>query len=110
VLLVLQESMLMLFLLLTALVIIVMQLAQPALEGLTLNAWFVMAQLLLWLMEMNAEECALELTTGGHQIIHASPVWLPVLTALGLELMTVTAVLVGFIYQEQHQIVAWFAT
>ena len=48
-------------------------------------------------MEMNAEECVLELITGEHQIIHASPVLALVLTALGLELMTVTAALMDFI-------------
>jgi hypothetical protein len=89
VLLALQESMLMLFLLLMALVIIVMQLAQPALEGLMLNARSVMALLLLWLMEMSVEECALELTFGDHQTILVSPVLPPALTALGLELMIV---------------------
>jgi hypothetical protein len=47
VLLVLEESILLLFLLLMALVIIVTLLAQPALEGLTLNAWSVTLQLLL---------------------------------------------------------------
>jgi hypothetical protein len=46
---------------------------------------------------MSAEECALVLTTGGHQIIHVSPVLPPVLTALGLELMIVTVVLMDFI-------------
>jgi hypothetical protein len=50
--------MLMLSLLLMALVIIVILLAQPALEGLIVNARSVMAQLMLWLMEMSAEECA----------------------------------------------------
>jgi hypothetical protein len=80
----------MLFLLLTALVIIVMQLAQPALEDFILSARSVIHQLLLWLMEMSAEECALELTIGGHQIILVSPAWLHVLAVLGLELMTVT--------------------
>ena len=41
-----------------ALVIIVMQLAQPAQEELILNARSVTLLLLLWLMEMSAEECA----------------------------------------------------
>jgi hypothetical protein len=50
VLLVLQESMLMLFLLLMALVLTVTQLVQPALEELIVNARSVALQLLLWLM------------------------------------------------------------
>jgi hypothetical protein len=61
-------------------------------------------------MEMNAEEYALELTIGDHQIILVNHVWLLVLTALGLELMTATAALMGFIYQEQHQTVAQVVT
>jgi hypothetical protein len=52
---------------------------------------------MLWLMEMSAEECVLELTIGGHQIIFVSLVLPPVLTALGLELMTVTVALMDFI-------------
>jgi hypothetical protein len=93
VLLVLQENILLLFLLLMAHVLTVMQLAQPALEGFILSARSVTLQLLLWLMEMNAEECAVELTIGEHQIILVSPVLLLVLTALGLELMIAIAAL-----------------
>jgi hypothetical protein len=96
VLLVLQESMLMLFLLLTAFVIIVMWLAQPALEGFILNAQFV-ALLFLFYQEQNAGEYAMGLIIGDHQIILVSPVWLIVLTALELELMTVIVALMGFI-------------
>jgi hypothetical protein len=48
-------------------------------------------------MEMNVEECVLQITIGEHQIILVSPVLLPVITALGLELMTVTIALMGFI-------------
>jgi hypothetical protein len=55
---VLQESILLLFLLLMAYVITVMQPAQPALEELILSAQSVTLLLLYWLMEMNAEECA----------------------------------------------------
>jgi hypothetical protein len=74
VILVLQESILMLFLLLMALVIIVILPAQPALEGLMLNAQFVTLLLLLWLMEMSAEEYVVQEHIGNHQIILASPV------------------------------------
>jgi hypothetical protein len=86
-----QESILMLFLLLMAPVLTVILLAQPALEDFTLNARFVTLLLLFWLMQMSAGECAVELTIGEHQIILVSPVWLPVLIALELDLMTVTA-------------------
>jgi hypothetical protein len=89
--------MLMLFLLLMAHAIIVMQLAQPALEDFTLNVRSVMALLLLWLMEMSAEEYVVQEHIGEHQIIHANPVLVLVLTALGLELMTVTAALMDSI-------------
>jgi hypothetical protein len=89
--------MLMLFLLLMALVIIVMQPAQPALEEPMLNAQFVTLLLMLWLMEMSAEECALELTIGKHQIILVSPVMQVVQAALGLELMIVIVALMDFI-------------
>jgi hypothetical protein len=65
-----------------ALVIIVMQLAQSAVEGLILSVQSVMALLMLWLMEMNAEEYAVQEHIGEHQIIHANPVLPPVLTAL----------------------------
>jgi hypothetical protein len=109
VLLVLQESILLLSLLLMAHVITVMQLAQPALEDFTLNAQFVTLLLLLY-QEQNAEECVVRDNIGDLLITHASPVWLLVLIALGLELMTVTAALMDFIYQGQHQIVAQVAT
>jgi hypothetical protein len=46
---------------------------------------------------MSVEEFVLELTIGEHQIILVSPVLPPVLIALGLELMTVTAALMDFI-------------
>jgi hypothetical protein len=52
---------------------------------------------MLWLMEMNVEECALELLTGEHQIILANPVLPLVSIALELELMTVTAASMDFI-------------
>jgi hypothetical protein len=84
--------MLMLFLLLMAHVLTVILLAQPAQEELIHLVLLVTLLLLLWLMEMSAEEYAVKLTIGEHQIILVSPVWLLVLTALGLELMTVTAV------------------
>ena len=96
-LLVLEESILLLFLLLMALVLTVMWLAQPALEDFTFNVRSVTLLLMLWLMEMNAEECAQQEHIGEHWIILVSPVWLPVLIALGLELMTVTVALMGFI-------------
>jgi hypothetical protein len=92
VLLVLEESMLMLFLLLMAHVLTVILLAQPALEDFTLNAQSAMALLLLWLMQMNVEECVLELTIGDHQTIHVSHVLPLVLIASGLELMIVAVV------------------
>jgi hypothetical protein len=97
VLLVLEESMLMLFKLLMEHVIIVTLLAQPALEDFILNALFVTLQLLLWLVEMNAEEFALELTIGEHQIILVSPVWLLVLIVSELELMNAIVALMDFI-------------
>jgi hypothetical protein len=90
-------SILLLFLLLTALVLTVILLAQPALEEFILSARSVALLLLFWLMEMSAEECALELTIGDHQIILVNPVCLLVLTALKLELMTVTVALMDFI-------------
>jgi hypothetical protein len=71
VLLVLQGNTILLFLLLTAHVVIVILLAQPALEELILNARSVMAQLMLWLMEMSAEEYVVELLIGEHRIIVA---------------------------------------
>jgi hypothetical protein len=64
----------MLFLLLMALALTVILLAQPALEDFILSARFATLLLMLWLMEMSAEEYVLELTTGGHQIILVSPV------------------------------------
>jgi hypothetical protein len=69
VLLVLQESMLILYLFLMALVIIVMQLAQPALGELILNARSVILLLLHWLMEMSAEDYVVQEHIGEHQII-----------------------------------------
>ena len=54
-----------------------------------LNVQFATLQLLFWSMEMSAEECALELTIGGHQIILVRHVCPLVLTALELELMIV---------------------
>jgi hypothetical protein len=68
----------------------VILLVLSALEHFTLNAQFVVHQLLFWLMEMNAEECALELTTGDPQITHANPVLPLVSIVLELELMIVT--------------------
>ena len=94
---VLEGNILMLLLLLMELVIIVMPLAQPAQEGLILSARSVTLLLLLWLMEMSAEEYAVQLTIGDHQIIVVSPVLPPVLIALGLELMTVTVAVMDFI-------------
>ena len=73
------------------------QLVQPALEDFILNARSVTLLLLLWLMEMSAEEYVVQDSSGNHQIILVSPVWLPVLTALELELITVTAALMDFI-------------
>jgi hypothetical protein len=52
---------------------------------------------LLWLMEMSAEECALELTIGEHQIMLVSPVMQVVQAALGLELIIVIVALMDFI-------------
>jgi hypothetical protein len=92
VLLVLQESTLLLFLLLMALALTVTLLAQPALEHFIANALFVTLLPLLWLMEMSAEECVLELITGNFQIILVSPVLPLVLIVLELELMIVTVV------------------
>jgi hypothetical protein len=89
----LEQSILLLFLLLTALVMIVILLAQPALEELILNALPVTLLLMLWLMEMNAEECALELTIGDHQIIIVSHVWLLVLCVFRVDQMVVAAAL-----------------
>jgi hypothetical protein len=58
-----------------------------------LNAHSAILRLLLWLMEMSAEEFAVQDSFGEHQITVVSPVWLPVLIALGLELMIVAVVL-----------------
>jgi hypothetical protein len=78
VLLVPEESMLILSLLLMALVIIVMWLAQPALEELILSARSVMVLFLLWIMEQNAEECVYLVSSGEHQTIAVRLVQLPV--------------------------------
>jgi hypothetical protein len=67
----LQGNTLLLFLLLMALVLTVILLAQSALEELILNARSVTLLFLLWLMEMSAEECAQQDSFGNHQIIVA---------------------------------------
>ena len=58
-----------------------------------LNVQFVTLLLSLLLMEMNAEEYALEEHIGRHQIILAKCVFLLVLAVLRVELMTVAVVL-----------------
>jgi hypothetical protein len=65
----------------------VIQLVPLALEELILNAQFVTLQLLLWPMEMNAEEFAQQDSFGDQQIIHANYACPLVLIVLGLELM-----------------------
>jgi hypothetical protein len=73
------------------------QLVPPAQEGLILNAQSVTLLLLLWLMEMSAEEFAQQDNIGSLLIIRVSSVLPPVLIALGLELMIATLALMDFI-------------
>jgi hypothetical protein len=93
VLVVIQGNILLLFLLLMALVVIVMWLAQPALEEIMLSARPVMALFMLWSMQMNVEEFVVQEITGNPMIIHVSPVWLPVSTVLEMERMIVPVAL-----------------
>jgi hypothetical protein len=56
-----------------------------------LSAQFATLQLMVWSMEMSAEEFVVHQDSfGGHQIIVVKPVLLLVLTVLELEQMTVT--------------------
>jgi hypothetical protein len=55
-----------------------------------LSAQFATLQLMVWSMEMSAEEFVVQDSSGEHQIILVSPVCHLVLTVLELEQMTVT--------------------
>jgi hypothetical protein len=74
----------------------VTQLVLLALEHFILSVQSAIPQLLLWLMEMNAEEHAQLDNIGDPQIIHANPACLLVLTVSELELMIATLVLMDF--------------